>query len=173
MNPENSGGSTLKQKATHEFWEFFLIFVYLACFFCAIAAYSRLLLKDFNVSYFVYGVALLNALVIAKVILIGEYAHVGRRFETKPLLYSALYKAFMFSLLVIAFHFLEEMIKQLIHRNDIAAAFHDIHFDVLLGRSVIVFFTFIPLFGFRELGRVLGPDRFRAIVFRAGGSPQP
>jgi hypothetical protein len=48
----------------------------------------------FNVSYFAYGSALLNALVIAKVIFIGEYARLGKRHETKPLLLSATYKAF-------------------------------------------------------------------------------
>src|ERR1700757_3628458 len=114
MSPSNPQKSSLKEKAAHEFREIAVVFLYLAFFFCALATYSMLLLDRFHISYFAYGTALINALVITKVILIGEAVHVGDRFETKPLFYSAVYKAFMYSLLVLAFHFLEEMIKGLI-----------------------------------------------------------
>jgi hypothetical protein len=42
--------------------------------------------------------------------MIGEYARLGKRAEAKPLLISAVYKAFMFTLLVLTFHFLKETI---------------------------------------------------------------
>src|SRR5271155_2047097 len=113
MNTDISKGATFKQKAVHELQEFFGIFLYLAFFFCAFATYSMLLLNEFHVSYFVFGTALINALVIAKVILIGEYAHLGKKHEVKPLFESATYKAFLFSLLVFAFHIVEEVIKRL------------------------------------------------------------
>lgn len=96
MSDEHSQKSGLKQKAVHEFEEFTGIFLYLAFFFCALTTYSMLLLNKSNVSYFTYGAALINALVIAKVILIGEYAHLGKKHEAKPLLLSAVYKAFLF-----------------------------------------------------------------------------
>jgi hypothetical protein len=170
MNTENAQGASLKQKAAHELVQFAAIFLYLAFFFCALATYSMLLLKEFNVSSFTYGFALINALVIAKVILIGEYARLGKKHEAKPLLLTAIYKAFLFTLLVLAFHVVEEVIRLLFHRENIATAFHDIRIDDLLGRSLVVFCTFIPLFAFRELQRVLGEDRFRALFFR-GGAP--
>src|SRR5580698_8418742 len=100
MNTENSKGRSLKQKATHELEQFVGIFLYLAFFFCSVTTYRMLLLNEPHISYFNYGVALINALVIAKVILIGEYARLGKRYEAKPLLSSALYKAFLFGLLV-------------------------------------------------------------------------
>ena len=34
-----------------------------------------------NIPYLNYGFALINALVVAKVILIGEYAHLGKKLE--------------------------------------------------------------------------------------------
>jgi hypothetical protein len=166
MNAALPQKPSLKQKAAHEFEEIAIIFVYLAFFFCALATYSMLLLGQFHISYFTYGAALINALVITKVILIGEAVHVGDKFETKPLFYSSVYKAFMYSLLVLAFHFLEEIIKRLIHGKDMAGAFHEIQVDQLLARTVIVFCTFIPLFGFREMARVLGEDKFRTLAFR-------
>ena len=168
MNAEGPKEATLKQKATHELREFAAISLYLAFFFCAVATYSLLLLNQFHVSYFIYGTALINALVIAKVILIGEYAHLGKKHESKPLFQSALYKAFLFSLLVLAFHIMEETIKRRWHGENFVTAYHGIRVDELLARSVIVFCTFLPLFAFRELRRVLGEDNFWSLFFRAG-----
>ena len=168
MNAEDSKKAGLKQKAIHEGQEFVGIALYLAFFFCAVVTYSTVLLGKFQVSYFSYGSALINALVIAKVILIGEYAHLGKKHEGRPLILSALYKAFLFTLLVFGFHLVEEVIKQLLHGDTIASAFHEVHLDVLGCRSLVVFCTFIPLFAFRELQRVLGEDNFRALFFRTG-----
>ena len=50
------------------------------------------------------------------------------------------------------------------------SAFHKVRIDELLARTVIVFCTFIPLFAFRELGRVMGEEKFRDLFFRTGAS---
>ena len=168
MTAENSKKVGRKQKATHELEEFAGISLYLAFFFSSIAAYSALLLNQFHVSYFSYGTALINALVVAKIILIGEYAHLGKKHETKPLFQSAIYKAFLFGLLVFGFHIVEEVIKVLWHGQSMVDAFHKIRIDELLARTLIVFCTFIPLFAFRELGRVMGEGKFRDLFFRTG-----
>lgn len=170
MDSENSQKATLKQKATREFQEFVGIFLYLAFFFCSLATYSMLLLNKFHVYYYNYGEALINALVIAKVILIGEYARLGKKHETKPLLLSATYKAFLFGLLVFAFHLVEEGVRLLIQGETVASALRQIRVDDLLSRCLVIFCTFIPLFAFRELQRVLGEDEFRSLFFRTGAS---
>jgi hypothetical protein len=170
MNAEGPKQATLKQKAAHELREFAVISSYLAFFFCAVATYSSLLLDQFHVSYFVYATALINALVIAKVILIGEYAHLGKKHESKPLFLSALYKAFVFSLLVFAFHIVEEAIKRRWHGETFATAYHGIRVNELLARSVVIFCAFLPLFAFRELRRVLGEDNFSTLFFRNGAT---
>jgi hypothetical protein len=172
MSDENSHKTSLKQKATHEFQELTAIFLYLAFFFCAIATYSMLLLNKFEISYFTYGAALINALVIAKVILIGEYARLGKNQEAKPLIYSSVYKAFSFSLLVFAFHIIEEVIKHLVHGESVTPLFRETRIDDMLSRTVIVFCTFIPLFAFRELQRVLGEEQFRALLFKGRETPK-
>jgi hypothetical protein len=172
MHAANSQKTTVKQKVAHEFEELAIITLYLAFFFCALATYSMLLLERFHISYFVYGTALLNALVIAKVILIGEAIHAGTKFEGKALFYSAIWKAFVFGLLVFAFHILEEMINHLVHGKDLIGAFHNIRIDDLLARTVIIFCTFIPLFAYRELRRVMGEDSFRALFFGSTSAPK-
>jgi hypothetical protein len=173
MSDENSQKTSLKQMVAHEFEDLAIIFLYLSFFFCALATYSMLLLNKFHISYFTYGAALINALIIAKVILIGDYIRLGKKQETKPLIYSALYKAFLFGLLVLAFHILEEAIKELVHGRTIRAALHEVRIDDLLARSLIIFFTFIPLFAFREIHRVLGEDQFRNLFYRSRETPKP
>jgi hypothetical protein len=175
MSNENPQKASVKQKVVHELEDMAIIFFYLAFFFCALATYSMLLPGKFHISYFTYGAALINALVIAKVILIGEAVHLGKKGEVRALVYSTIYKAFLFGLLVFAFHILEEMIKRVVHGQDIAGAFHEIRLDDLLARSVIIFCTFIPLFAFRELRRVVGQEKFRAMLLHteAGANPNP
>lgn len=166
MSAENSQQTSLKQKAVHEAKEITYVFLYLAAFFCALATYSMLLLEKFEISYFTYGAALLNALIITKIILIGEAVHFGKKHEAKPLFYSCAYKAFVYGVLVFAFHIVEEVIKRLIHGKAIVGAFREVRIDDLLARSVIIFLTFIPFFAFRELERVMGPDKLRDMFFR-------
>jgi hypothetical protein len=170
MNSENSKKASLKQKAAHELKQFIGVSLYLGFFFCAVVTYRMILLSDFHDWHFNYSFALINALVIAKVILIGEYAHLGKRVEAKPLLLSSVSKAILFSFLVLAFHILEEAIKQLVHGKEVAGAFHDMPLDHLLGGALIIFCTFVPFFAFRELQRVLGEDRFHDLFLLAGAT---
>jgi hypothetical protein len=172
MSSENAQKTGLKQKVAHEFEELAVIFLYLAFFFCAIATYSMLLLNKFQVSYFTYGAALLNALIISKVILIGEYVRLGKKQEARPLIYSSVYKAFVFGLLVFAFHIIEEVIKHLVHGESVTPLFRETRIDDMLSRTVIIFCTFIPLFAFREMRRVLGDEQFRTLLFKGRKTPK-
>jgi len=168
MSDEVTVKPTTKEKVKHEFEELTMIFLYLALFFCALSTYSMLLLDKYNISFYNYGAALLNALIIAKVILIGEYAHLGKRHENKPLFLSAFYKAIYFSILVFAFHLVEELVKRLVHGEGIADGFQHIHYDDLATRTLVIFCAFLPLFAFRELRRVMGDDKFRELFFKTG-----
>ena len=174
MNGENFKVAVLRQKAAHEFKQFVGIFLYLAFFFCSVATYRMLLVKDFRDLYFIYSFALINAFVLAKVILLGEYAHLGKKFEDKPLLLSSVLKAFIFTLLVICFHYFEEGVKRLLHGENMAGTFYEMSLDLLLGRSLVIFSTFVPFFAFRELRRLLGEEKFGDIFFRSGrlGGPR-
>jgi hypothetical protein len=168
----NDSHKNLKQKVVHELGEVAILSGYLAFFFCALATYSMLLLDKFHIAYFAYGTAVVNALVIAKVILIGEALHAGTRYEGRALVHSAIWKALVFGLLVFVFHVLEEMIKHLIDGKSAVGAFHEIRLDDLLSRSVVIFCTFVPLFVFRELRRVMGEDNFWALILHPTSPPK-
>jgi hypothetical protein len=167
MSAKNTERKGFKEKAKHEFVEMAIVFAYLAFVFCALATYSMLLLERYEIAYFTYGAALLNALIITKVILIGEAVHFGKRHEGKALVYSVIYKAFLYGVLVFAFHLIEETVKLLIHGRNFASAFHEVRLDDVLARSIVIFGTFIPFFGFRELGRVIGPEKMRDLFCKS------
>jgi hypothetical protein len=154
-----------KQRVKHELWEMTWLFLYLAFFFCALVAYDLFLLKQYEVAYWNFGFALLNAAVITKVIMIGEYAKLGKRHEDKSVFISAMWKAFVFGLLVFAFHIVEEIIKRLIHGSDLARASRELRLDQMASRAIVVFCTLITLFAFREFRRVMGEESFHDLVF--------
>ena len=160
-----------KQKIKHELTEMLELFLYLAFFFVSLALYDMLLLRQYNVEYLTITFAIINALVITKVIMIGEYAKLGKRHEDKALLISALWKAFVFGLLVFAFHVVEEVIKRLIHGADMAKASTDIRFEQFAGRAIVMFCVFIPLFAWREFRRSMGEEEFRTLVYGSKHSP--
>jgi hypothetical protein len=174
MTSKDPARSSFKQRATHELKDYAIISVYLAVLFCAIVTYTMLLLRRYDdTSSLNYTFAIINALVIGKVILIGEMMRLGRHVETRPLYQSVLLKSVLFGLLVFLFHLLEEFIKRLIHHEPAGTVFHKLQLEELIARSIILLCTFIPLFAFRELRRVLGEEKLYALFFTRGATDSP
>ncbi|MHA3771800.1 hypothetical protein ACXR0O_09720 [Verrucomicrobiota bacterium sgz303538] len=169
MRDTQKKGGDWKQKAAHELVEYWITFFYLAVFFCAFITYRRLILAEYKISYVHYGVGLIEALVLAKVILIGDAMHLGRRTEEKPLIYPTLIKTLLFAVWVAIFKLLEHTISEWLHGKGIEAGFDEFEqegWDTLLAKCVIIFTAFIPFFAFKELGRVLGEGKIRELFFR-------
>ena len=161
---------SLKQKIIHELGEYLTIFLFVAPLFLAFSTYSMLLLNHFRDKSFEYGTAFVNALVLSKIILIGEHLRVGHRQEHRPLIYSTIFKSFAFTLLVAVFHMLENAIKGLFRGEGMPSTFAALSggdIRELLGRSVALFFAFLPFFALRETGRVLGGRRLADLFFRS------
>jgi hypothetical protein len=157
-----------KQKLSHEMLQYWINVVYLAAFFGIFTWYRRLILAEYHITYFHYWVAIIEALILAKVVLVGSALHLDHRFEEKALVISILYKTFLFSVYVAAFAVLEQIIEGLIHGKGLAAGIHKIMHesrDELLARCLLTFFAFIPFFAFKELGRVLGHGKLSTMFF--------
>jgi len=148
--------------------EYWMVVVYLSCFFGLFAWYRRLILAEYQISYASYGVSVLEALVLAKVILIGDVLRLGRRFEDKPLIVPVLYKTAIFTLWVGVFIVLEHTVEGLLRGHGWAEGVQSIWSkgkDVLLARCLVTFVAFIPFFAFKELERVLGRGQVRTPFF--------
>ena len=115
--PSHTASSSLKEKALEEFRIFWVISIYLAVMLAAFAWYRRFVLSQVGIGYLHYGAAVIEALILAKVILIGQALGVGRRFEGSRLILSVLFKALVFGVFIAIFGVLEHVIEGLVHRE--------------------------------------------------------
>jgi hypothetical protein len=162
----------LKERVIEEFKAFWVIAFYLWIFLSAFTVYRRLVIAEMGFAYLHYGWALFQALVIAKVILVGSMFGFTRRFDHRPLIVPVLYKSFLFGLLVLAFGIVERVVEALAHKEGFAGALHrltEMGADEVAARVLILIVALIPFFAFGELGRVIGLRKLAAMFF---GGPE-
>jgi len=167
--PSGDKHAGLKQRAVEELKRFWAIAIYLVVMFGAFTAYRRLVLAESGVSYLHYGFAVVEALILAKVILVGQALGLARRFETPPLIRAVLFKSVVFGLFFCAFSILEHVIEGAIHHKgweDIARSLLSAGSNEMLARTIMITVTFIPFFSFLEADRVLGEGKLFALFFR-------
>jgi hypothetical protein len=149
--------------------EFVVIFLYLVLLIGAFNTYRWLVIAEYHVGHFIYGFALIEALILAKIIIIGDSLAIGERFYDRPLIIPTLYKTMLFSLCVLAFDIPEHLIRGFLHGKDLAEVFQEVirgRYEVL-ARILIMFVAFIPLFAFREAERALGQVNLFELFFRS------
>lgn len=164
-----------KQRAKREFIAYWINFVYLAFVFGLFTWYRRLILARYDIEYLHYGVAIIEALVLAKVIMIGDLLHLSRHiFEGKPLIYPTMYKSLVFTLFVAAFTIAEQTITGLVKGKGLDGWLVEIQGKgkyEFLAHSLMVFVMFIPFFAFKEMSRILGKGKIGRLFFRDNSLP--
>jgi len=166
MNDKESGW---KHKLVHELIEYWINVSYLTIFFSVFTSYRRIILVHYGISYANWGISLIKALVLAKVIMIGSLMHFGRNLEDRSLILPTFVKTFAFTLWVAFFAVVESAIHGFLHGKGMSGALD----HLLIGgayeffaRCLIVFCAFIPFFAFRELARVLCEGKLWELFFR-------
>jgi hypothetical protein len=166
--------SDLKAKAREELVEFVTVALYLLLVLGAFTIYRRLVLSEFGVSQWKYGFAVIEALVLGKIVLIGEAIGVGRFLQGRALAWAALYKALAFSLLVLLFSLAEHAIEGAVHHESLAEAIR-LHGaaarDEALARALMMFVAFVPFFALTDLRRRYGLPDLGRLFF--GSAPKP
>jgi len=173
MNSPESGAEDWKAKVGHELIEYGFNVFYLMLVFASFTVYRRLSLAAYDIQYTNYGVSVIEALILGKVIMIGGVLRLGRGLESRPLIYPTLYKTVVFTILVAVFKVIEHTIKGLWHGQGIAgsvAAISEKGWELVLANSLVVLVAFIPFFAVKELGRVLGKQRMWQLFFRKGSA---
>ena len=168
MASESAQSVPLKQRAKREMEEYLVIAVFLSALLGALTVYRRILMSEVGVPYLHYGYAVIQALVLAKIILIGEALHFGERFQDKPLIVSALFKSLAYGFLALAFHALEHVIHALVERESPVAALARLaaqHSEIAAYTLVLVI-AFVPFFSLQQAGRLLGEERFLNVLLR-------
>lgn len=170
MSCPDAKQGNMKEKIFKEMIEYWINFFYLTLMFAAFIQYRRLILAAHDITYTNYWVAVIEAAILAKVIMIGDMFRLGRELEEKPLIYSTLYKSVVFTLFFGAFTIIEHVIKGLWQGKGIMGGLVDFlgkGSHELLAGCLVIFVAFIPFFAFKELERVLGVAKIRALFFRS------
>jgi hypothetical protein len=168
-------GRNVRQRVKHELEQYLIVALFLFFFFGSVTTYRRLILAEYHIGYFEYGWALLKAVILAKVILVGELLHLGRRFERGAMVWSILWKTLVFGLFIVAFAVAEHAIAALIHHRPVRDEFQltGPQGYELLARIQLEIVGLLPLFAFKEMARVLGEGKVSALLFGSGDPAAP
>ena len=160
----------IAEKLLDEGKQLFWIFIYFWVLFGLFSVYRSLVLTERNLIYH-QGFAVINAFLLAKVVLTAEFFQVADSLKHKPLVYPIVLKSAVFCAILICFYIIEETLVGVWHGKTIAASFPEIGGEGWKGVLVvgtILFVVLIPFFAYRELARVLGNDELHSLIFRRG-----
>ena len=118
-----------------------------------------------------YGFALVNALILGKVMLVAEDLHFADWFKERPLIYPILCKAVAFSVLFLVFDVVEEVLVGIFKGKTIDESIPSIGGGSLSGVffvGIILAVALIPFFAFRAVGRAIGERELHALMFTGG-----
>jgi hypothetical protein len=168
----NQKTRNVKERAVTELKRYAAIAFYLWALFSLFEIHKYAVLREVNMaslSGYKIGFALVNALIMGKVILIGEALHVGEQLSEKRLIFSVLFKSAAFALLVLCFEIVEEVIVGMIHGKSLADSIPQMAGGGLEGKAIfgiMAFVVLIPFFLFAEVQRVIGKEQLHAIILR-------
>jgi hypothetical protein len=164
----NIPSRTLKQKVLHEMTKFLMVALYLWVIFALLVEYKSVILATEHIDIETRGLALINALALAKVIVVAQAFRLGEMADGVPLIYPTLLKSALFSIVLAFFKILEVGIVGFIHGRPFQQSITEIGGGTLKGIlciTTIMFVVLIPFFGVSELRRVLGDNKFKQLVF--------
>jgi hypothetical protein len=147
--------------------KFVVRFLYLWILFALFALHKSILLPDEGIIYG-QGFAVVNAFVLAKVMLVGDNLHVGEKFDTRPLVYPVLFKSALFAIILVCFDLIEEIVVGSWRGKSIAESIWSVGggtLEGILSVGVIMFVVLIPYFAFREMAKVVGERQMRELLF--------
>lgn len=143
-------------------------FIFFALFFIAFTFYRSTLFQEYHLGAVHYSSAIIQALIISKLILLGQKFHLGKNFISKPFLLGILYRSIIFSAFVFIMIVAEKMVEGKIEGRTVVESYRhllDIGYYEILGRVGVVLFVFIPFFAFLGLAERMGKKNFYEIFF--------
>lgn len=165
--------SGILQRAKDELKSLLGIALYFWVLFTLFAFHKAILNHDRDI-LLQLGIALINSKLMAKVVFLGEHTRLNKRFESKPLIYTILFKSLVFAIILFFFRVLEEIMIGVWNGHSVYDALVTDHPGVTDGSAIIViamvctimFVALIPFFAYMEIEEALGPNTLRNLLFR-------
>ena len=167
--PERKLG--LKQRVFDEVIKFLAIAFYLWVMFGVFALHESVVSAKNHIDYHFYGFAVINALILGKVMLVAEDLHFAEWVKDRPLIYPILCKAVAFSILFLVFDVVEEVLVGVFKGKTIDESVPSIGGGTPSGVffvGIILAVALIPFFAFREVGRAIGERALHSLMFTGG-----
>ena len=166
----------LEQRALHELKEYTSVTLYLCIFFWMFIVYKSIIQGNHGIDFVAHGVAIINALVLAKFMLIAKAFHPGARAESAPLIYPTLLKSAIFAIVLSICKILEDAAVGYFHGKSFTQSIADLgggSWKAILAFTIMLFIVLIPLTAFGELSRVVGEGKLVSLFLRPRDLSKP
>jgi hypothetical protein len=166
-----SAGTVLRnagRRVLHQFKEFVGMFLYLWVLFALFAVYKSVVRIEYPLNYPSQSLAFANAFVLAKVMLVAEDFRFGSRFQERSLVYPIVHKALVFTLILLCFYLFEHIVFGMwegLSFDESFPKFGGKGVEAIVAIGLIMFVVLIPFCAFREIGRVVGRNALRSLLF--------
>ena len=155
-----TGSPNSKEKELGEMMKkYAALTLYLWVLFVLLGLYRKMLMKEWGVDAWQQGYALVNALVFAKVLLLGGIFHLGTSLRKYSFALVVIGRTLMFAALLMAFHVVEEAARALIKGEPVADSILHLGGGSWWGvwaYAALLFAMLLPLGVLGEISFVLG-----------------
>ena len=145
------------------------MFLYLWLLFALFTYHKALVLAQHNIDFRPFGIAFINAFVLAKVMLAAEEFQIGTLFRRRAPIFPVLHKSLLFAIIFICFNFAESIVVGWWKGKTIGESIHRIGGgsvgEMILG-ALIIAVALVPFFAFRELSRLMGKGVLETLFLR-------
>jgi hypothetical protein len=165
----------LKDKALREAVRFARMFAYLFAMFAVFELHEYVVLASHNISFTRWGFAIINALVLAKVMLIAHDLELGPRRNAWAPIYYILLRSILFAGVFFVFDVAEKVVIGIFRGRSIGDSLPTYGGGGLLGTVLVGFIVavaLIPFFAVEEISRAMGPGELAKLLLRRGEVPQ-
>lgn len=157
-----------KSRALNELRKLSITVIYMWVFLSVFALHREIILANYHINYSAkFGFAFINAVILAKFMWLGEILHAGKKAAGKALLYSTLWNAALFTIILMICRLLEEALVKVWHGHSFAASFSEAVADPrdIFATMLLVFVVLIPFFFAKGLIEILGKDEIKRLLF--------
>lgn len=166
----------IKAKGISEGRRLLWIFLYLWVLLGLFSTHKSIVLNEPNLIYH-QGFAIINAFLLAKVMLTAEILHVANNLNDRPLIYPIMLKSVIYSMILVSFYVIEETLIGMWHGKTAAESIPDIgggSFKGILVVGLMMSVVLMPFFALKEIGRAMGGNSlYELLLVRRSGHMPP